>query len=129
MQPDPQELLWRLPNMLGHGWWYMCSGIATAALLTIFLYMIMNEKFSGLLVARSLLALSMLCFALIPLNSGWLPWGVLLLSAGGFYSYFLIATNWCNRHDKWDIMRGWWLKLVGPRVHYNHEHRPKVGSD
>ncbi len=105
MQPDPQELLWRIPNMMGHGWWYMISGIATAAALTVFLYMIMNERFSALLVARSLLAGAMVCFALIPLNSGWLPWGVLLASAGSLYSGFLIATDWCTRHDKWARVR------------------------
>lgn len=105
MDMNPQELLWKLPNIMGHGWWYMCSAIATAAVLTIFLYMIMNEKFSGLLMARTLLAAGMLCFALVPLNSGWIPWGVLLASIGSLYSAFLIATDWCHRHDKWETVR------------------------
>lgn len=123
MQPDPQELLWRIPNAFGHGWWYMCSGIATAALLTIFLYMIVNEKFSGLLVARSILAGSMVCFALVPLNSGWLPWGVLLSCVGSLHSAFLIATNWCERHDKWDIVKAIFL---GRKEHRAHR---RTGSD
>lgn len=119
MQPDPQELLWRIPNMLGHGWWYLCSGLATAALLTMFLYMVMNERFSALLVARSLLLGSMLCFALLPLNSGWLPWGVLLASAGCLYSAFLIATDWCHRQNKWARV----LQILGLRRREQDAHQ------
>ena len=110
MDTNPQDLLWALPNLMGHGWWYMCSGLAAAALLTIFLYMIMNERFSSLLVARAMLAASMLCFALVPLNSGWIPWGVLLACTGSLYTAFLIATDWCHRHDKWQTV---WNILTG----------------
>jgi hypothetical protein len=102
---NAQDALWYLPNALGHGWWYIVSGISAAALLTIFAYMIVNERFSRLLVARVLLAGSMLCFALVPLNSGWIPWGALLASLGCLHTAFMIATNWCERHDKWQRMR------------------------
>lgn len=103
---NAQDALWGPANYLGHGWWYICSAIAGTAALTMFLYMIMNQKFSALLVSRVILTASMVCFTLIPLNSGWLPWGVLLAAVGCFYASFLIATDWCNRHDKWQVMRG-----------------------
>ena len=129
MTENPQELLWAIPSATGTGWWLVCSAFALPGAGLCFLYLIMNERMSPLVFGRLMMTGGLIAIGLVPLNSGWLPYGVLLLSAGGFYSYFLIATNWCGRHDKWDIMRGWWLKLVGPRAHYNHDYRPKVGSD
>ena len=105
MDPNPQDLLWSIPNMLGHGWWYLCSALAFIAMLTSFLYLIMNEKLSALLLSRVLLCAGMVCFWLIPLNSGWLPWGVLLTTSGYALASFLIATNWCHRQDKWETFR------------------------
>ncbi len=123
---NAQDLLWKIPGIMGHGWWYMCSAIATAATLTMFLYMIMNQKFSGLLISRVLMTGGMLCFALIPLNSGWLPWGVLLISTGALHASFLIATDWCNRQDKWQRVRE---ILTGRRKAQDaHQHR-RFGSD
>ncbi len=128
MNPEitAQDLLWKIPGAMGHGWWYMCSAIATAATLTMFLYMIMNQRFSGLLISRVLMTGGMLCFALVPLNSGWLPWGVLLISIGALHASFLIATDWCNRHDKWQRVRE---ILTGRRKAQDaHSHR-RFGSD
>jgi hypothetical protein len=103
--PDAQALLWSLPNYLGNGWWYICSGISLAAAMTMFLYMIMNEKASALLAARVMIWLGLICFSLVPLNSGWVPWGVMIISMGALYTSFLIATDWCIRHDKWRVIR------------------------
>lgn len=119
-----QALLWKLPDVMGRGWWLMCSGIATAACLTMFLYMVMNQAFSGLLVSRVLLTGGMLCFALVPLNSGWLPWGVLITSVGCLYAAFLIATNWCERQDKWATFRGIFHRR---KAHHEHQ-RTGLGS-
>ena len=108
MKPEQsaQDLLWYVPAMLGHGWWYICSAMALASALTWFLYLIMNERMSPLLVARMTICFGMVAFALVPLNSGWLPWGVMITTSGVFYSGFLIATNWCHRVDKWASLRG-----------------------
>ncbi len=123
---NAQALLWYLPNALGHGWWYICAVIAGCAAVTMFLYMIMNEKFSGLLMSRTIMCGGLLCFALVPLNSGWLPWGVLLISIGALHASFLIATDWCNRQDKWQRVRE---ILTGRRKAQDaHQHR-RFGSD
>jgi len=98
---NSQDALWALPNALGAWWWGIAAFFATMGALTMFLYMFMNQPFSGLLMSRIILMAAMVCFALTPLNSGWLPWGVMLASIGGFYASFLIATDWCNRQNKW----------------------------
>ena len=95
-----------VPHTIGHRWWYLaCAAIALAACLTSFLFMIMNEKFSELLLSRVIICGGMLCFALVPLNPGWLPWGVMLTSAGYLFAAFLIATDWCHIENKWAHVR------------------------
>lgn len=101
---EAQTALWYIPSQAGLLWWSICAVAAGTAALTMFLYLIMNQKFSGLLLSRMIITMSLVCFALVPLNSGWLPWGVLLASFGGLYASFLIATNWCDRHDKWEVL-------------------------
>ena len=130
MTDNPQDLLWSIPSSLGNGWWLICSAFALPGAGLCFLYLIMNERMSVLVFSRLLMTGGLLAIGLVPLNSGWLPWGVLLLSAGGFCSYFLIATNWCNRHDKLDIIRLWWAKVIGAgHVASYRDQRPKAGSD
>jgi hypothetical protein len=98
---DAQSFLWYVPNLLGHGWWYICSAMGLVGSLTWFLYLIMNEKFSALLLSRMLIGMGMFMIGLIPLNWGWVPWGVLFITAGCFYAAVLVATGWCHRQDKW----------------------------
>lgn len=103
---NAQDALWAIPTSMGPAWWMISSIFAGIGALTMFLYMIMNQPFSGLLVSRIILMGAMVCFALVPLNSGWLPWGVMLASVGGAYASFLIATNWCERQNKWRDLWG-----------------------
>jgi len=119
-----QALLWGIPNYFGHGWWYLCSGISLAAAMTMFLYMIMNEKASALLAARVMIWLGLICFSLVPLNSGWVPWGVLIMSCGMLYTSFLIATDWCTRHDKWRVIRDIFNRRQG-----RHARERRNGAD
>lgn len=112
MPHEAQDALWYIPNHIGRLWWVIAAVSAACGAVTMFLYMIMNRAFSALLVARLLIVGSLVCFALIPLNSGWLPWGVMLGSVGGLMTAFLIATNWCERHDKAQI---WW-SIFGRRM-------------
>ena len=95
-----QEALWNLPNQLGGWWWLLCSAMAIPAAVMIMVRMVINEPFSLLTTARTLIAASMFAFGMIPLNSGFLPWAVLLTTAGGLLSSILIITNWCNRPDQ-----------------------------
>ena len=97
---SPQDALWTIPNGFGATWWIVCSALAAPAALIMFVTMVMRHPFSALLVARVLIVGSLVCFAAIPLNSGWLPWGVLLASAGGLMAAILIATGWCEREDQ-----------------------------
>lgn len=120
-----QEMLWALPTMLGHIWWYTVAVFAGCAAVTMFLYMIMNEKYSSLLLSRTAMCMGFVCFALTPLNSGLMPWGALLVSVGGLHASFLIATDWCHRHDRWDAVRSI-LTRLRKRTHAQHR---RYGSD
>lgn len=100
-----QDALWMPANYLGAWWWLICAAFAMPAAVLLFLTMIMNEKMSALLIARLLILGSLVCFALVPLNSGWLPFGVMFASVGGLFTTILIATKWCDRADKWEVLR------------------------
>lgn len=113
---NAQDILWSLPATLGNTWWLICAAFAVPAGMGMFLYMIMNVPFSGLLLARMIIVASMVCFALAPLNSGWIPWGVLFASVGGLYATFLIASDWCGRENKWHDLGAW----VRKQIHGNH---------
>lgn len=115
-EANPQELLWAVPSAVGNWWWVVCGVLAITAAILCFLYLIMNERFSAVIFSRVLMTGGYIAIGMTPLNSGWLPWGVLLLSAGGAYTYFLLATNWCMRHDKWSIIRGWMNRLWSPNA-------------
>ena len=110
-----QDLLWMIPSACG-GWWnVLVSALAAPACVITFLWMVHGQRWSSLLFARLLMLGGFVCFALIPLNSGWLPWGALLTSAGGLLTSVLIATDWCNRPDKTVKMHtalGRWLFKV-----------------
>ena len=108
-----QDLLWALPNKLGNAWWLLCAAFSAPASLGMFLYMAMNQPFSGLLLARLVIVASLVCFSLVPLNSGWLPWGVLLASIGGAYATFLIVTDWCGREHIWHDLGAWVRRRMG----------------
>lgn len=96
----PQDTLWSFSNHFGDGWWLVCAGFALPTAFIMLLKMVVNEPFSALLVGRVFLMGGFLAFGVVPLNSGWLPIGVLLASVGGFISAILIATGWCDRKDK-----------------------------
>ncbi len=100
-----QDALWYFPTVLGPTWWLICSAFALPAAVLLFLAMIMNEDFSALLVGRLMIMGSLVCFSLLPLNSGWLPFGVMFASVGGLWTTILIATKWCDRTDKWEVLR------------------------
>jgi hypothetical protein len=118
---DAQTLLWTLPTSLGPFWWIICMLFSAPAAMLMVLYMIMRHPFNALLVARLMILGSLLMFALIPLNSGWMPWGVMMASAGGLFTTFLIASHWCERKDPWGDALQW---LQGIR-HILHP-RPKL---
>lgn len=95
-----QELLWWLPSQMGNGWNWAVAAFAGPAVILMTLWMIVGHRWDALLFSRLLMLGSFVCFALTPLNSGWLPWGALLASIGGLLTSVLIATNWCGREDK-----------------------------
>jgi hypothetical protein len=96
----PQEMLWWLPSTLGNGWNWIVAAMAAPACVLMLLWMVIGHDWTALLFARLVMLGSFVCFALAPLNSGWLPWGALLAAAGGLLTSVLIATNWCERTDK-----------------------------
>jgi len=96
----PQDTLWAFSNHFGDGWWLLCAAFALPAAFIMLLKMVINEPFSALLVGRVFLMGGFLAFGVAPLNSGWMPIGVLLASIGGCVSAVLIATNWCARKDQ-----------------------------
>jgi hypothetical protein len=114
-----QDLLWSVPNFVGDWWWVACAIFAFPAALLCFLYLIMNEKFTIVILSRAILSGGMMLIGLTPLNSGCLPWGVLLVSTGGCLAYFLLATNWCAHDDKWAIVKAW-IRGGGHRQHDNN---------
>ena len=122
---NPQDLLWAFPTSMGNWWWVVCAVFSIVGATLCFLHLIMNERFSVVMLSRLLMTGGYIAIGMVPLNSGWLPWGVLLLSIGGCYTYFLIATNWCHRVDKWAIVKTWFAKvlewLAGPRSHSRRE--------
>jgi hypothetical protein len=115
---NAQEALWYPITVIGPGWWLLCSAFALPAAVLLFLTMIMNEKMSALLLSRVLILGSLVCFGLIPLNSGWMPYGVMFASVGGLLTTVLIATKWCDRTDKWEVLR----RLAPRRNRSEHAH-------
>lgn len=95
-----QDLLWWLPSHMGDNWNWLVAAFAAPAVILMTLWMIVGHKWDALLLSRLLMLGAFVCFALAPLNSGWLPWGALLASMGGLLTSVLIATNWCGREDK-----------------------------
>ncbi len=93
-----QETLWAVPSALG-GWWYLLlAAISGPAALVMFAYMILGQPVGARLLARLLLLAALVAFTLSPLNSGWLPWGALLASAGGLMVAALSASD--SRKEK-----------------------------
>ena len=115
---NAQDVLWSLPSHLGPLWWVICTLFAGPAATMMVLYMIMRHPFNALMVSRLMILGSLITFALIPLNSGWLPWGVMLASVGGLLTTFLIASHWCERAHPWRDVLQW---LQG----WRHTLRPK----
>lgn len=97
---SPQDFLWSLPTSLGVGWWLMCSALAIPAAGVMLIKLVVNEPFNMLTLTRAVIVCSFVAFGLVPLNSGWLPWGVLLASLGGLMASLLLAVSWCHRPDK-----------------------------
>ncbi len=95
-----QDALWHVPNYFGDAWWLASALMAGVAAFIMFATMILHHPFSALLVARILIVGSLVAFAMAPLNSGWVPFGVMLASAGGLMASILIATGWCERPDQ-----------------------------
>lgn len=93
---DAQDALWHIPTEMGGAWWLICAIFALPAATAMLLKMIINEPLSLLTVSRVIIAGSLVAFGMSPLNSGWIPWGVLLASIGGAMAAILIATGWCN---------------------------------
>jgi hypothetical protein len=116
---NAQDLLWFIPNLLGNWWWVVCAIFALPGAVLCFLYLIMNERFTIIILSRAIMSGGLVLIGMTPLNSGCLPWGVLLLSTGGCLAYFLLATNWCAHPDKWSIIRAW-IRSVGHRQHDNN---------
>ena len=97
---SPQDTLWAFSNHFGNSWWLVCSAFALPAAFIMLLKMVIHEPFSSLLVGRVFLMGGFLAFGVVPLNSGWMPIGAMLVSVGGFVSAVLIGTGWCERKDK-----------------------------
>lgn len=109
-----QEALWYLPTQAGPWWNIGVALLAGPAVLIMFTAMVLNHPFNSLLVARILMLGSFVAFAMVPLNSGYLPWGALLASSGGLLTSILVATDWCNRPDPSVTVRvALWRWLVG----------------
>lgn len=124
----PQETLWAFSNHFGQSWWLMCSAFALPAAFIILLKMVINEPFSTLLVGRVFLMGGFLAFGIVPLNSGWLPIGVLLASIGGFISAILIATGWCVRSGEILSLIAGTVRRATDRLHARSVLRTKDGS-
>lgn len=97
---NAQDAVWFVPNLFGSWWWVICAVPAAIAAALLFVTMVMNHPFDLLLVARIMVVGSLVSFACAPLNSGWVPWGILLASNGGLLTSILLATKWCERPDK-----------------------------
>ncbi len=97
-----QETLWSVPSGLGPWWNLLLAAVAGPAALVMFTHMILRQPLDALLAARLLILAALVAFTLSPLNSGWLPWGALLASAGGLLTSVLMATNWCGREKRRD---------------------------
>jgi len=110
-----QDALWGPPSAMGNGWWVMVGLIAAVSAAIHFLFLVMNQKFSALLVARMAIFVGIVMLALSPLNSGWLPWAALTFAVSTLLTGFLIATDWCNRQTPWRDgarMVGGWLQTL-----------------
>lgn len=121
-----QQLLWECPTFFGRIWWLVCACFAGPACILILAYMVHNQKWGALLISRLLVMVGLLCFSVTWLNSGFLPWGVLLVSIGGCMSSAMIATDWCNRPDQSTTLLGDGLRWIvhffcGPRSQWRRE--------
>lgn len=120
---NAQEALWALPTELGNLWWLVCAAFALPAAVLMLLKLIINEPFGLLTVSRSIIVGSLVAFGMAPLNSGWIPWGVLMASAGGLMAAVLIATGWCTRKNQSaSLSRIVWNWISG------HQHQAKNGA-
>ncbi len=124
MIENPQDFLWHIPATFGPWWWLICSAFSLLGAFLCFLYLIMNHQFTAVVFGRILMCGGLFALGLVPLNWGWLPWAAMLLSVGGGYTYFLIATGWCERTDKRAIIREWltWVR------HPHENKRSGLGS-
>lgn len=96
-----QDAVWAIPAFFGATWWVIGGVIGGIGAITMFLFMVMNQPFSALLLSRIIIMVAMALSALVPLNSGWLPWGWMLSQIGGCLAALLLATNWCERPHPW----------------------------
>lgn len=119
---NPQDALWQLPNALGNSWWLICAMFSLPAAALMMLKLIINEPLSLLTISRTVIVASLVAFGMTPLNSGWLPWGVLLASVGGFMAAVLLTTGWCNRADQRirTLPRVLWQWLTGQEPRNGH---------
>lgn len=120
---NAQDALWLLPTELGTLWWLICAAFALPAASIMLLKLIINEPFGLLTVSRSVIVGSLVAFGMAPLNSGWIPWGILMASVGGCMAAVLLATGWCNRpNPSASLSRTVWNWISRP------QHQPKNGA-
>lgn len=105
---NPQDALWQIPSELGSIWWIICAIFALPAAALMLIRLIINEPVSLLTITRCVIVASLVMFGMVPLNSGWIPWGVLLASVGGLMASILLVTDWCNRTDGASLPRAIW---------------------
>lgn len=130
---DAQTALWALPSRLDDIWWLVCAAFALPSAMMILVKMVINEPINLLTTSRVVIAGSLFFFGMVPLNSGFIPWGVLLACVGGFMTTTLIATGWCHREDQsLTVSRAiWnWLRCKARKMRQNNSYTlHKGGAD
>lgn len=120
---NAQDALWSVPTDMGNLWWLICAAFALPAAILMTVKLIINEPFGLLTVSRAVIVGSLVAFGMAPLNSGWIPWGVLMASVGGLMAAALIATGWCTRKDQSiSLSQAVWRWIA------SHYHAPKNGT-
>lgn len=95
-----QDALWVIPNYLGTwGWQVPIAIVALVSAIASFHFVIAGQKFSLILIGRSLRNIGLIDIALRPLNSGWLEWGVLTMVLGSFLITVSIALKWDRKSE------------------------------
>lgn len=127
-----QDALWAFVNGCGRWWDVVFAVIAVIASVGLFVIVILRQRFSMLLLSRSLVALGLLLSGMIPLNSGWTKISLALLILGCSLSTFLLSTRWHKReHPGLEVRQefgDWLYRTVAatlPTLHLRRRTEPK----